>query len=166
MSPLNKRVKGWTGWALVALAVVGLMAVGITRDSGPRTPDERVQQISERIACPICDGENIAESRSATAENMQERVRDLVREGQLSDEEIIADATRQREFRELLVPRSTGLDALAWALPAAAFVIAVVSLFFAFRRWRANAAGIGRASEQDYELVEAALAAEHDEPGE
>jgi cytochrome c-type biogenesis protein CcmH len=56
----------------------------------------------------------------------------------------------------LLVPRSTGIDALVWALPVAALVCAVVGLGAAFRRWKAAADTIP--DDADRRLVAAALA--------
>jgi cytochrome c-type biogenesis protein CcmH/NrfF len=37
-----------------------------------------------------------------------------------------------------LIPRSTGLDALVWALPVAVAVAAIAGLTMAFRRWRSQ----------------------------
>ena len=66
----------------------------------------------------------------------------------------------------LIVPRATGLDALAWALPAAALVCALAGLAVAFRRWRLESASARGATAEDQALVDAALAAEapHDQP--
>ena len=61
----------------------------------------------------------------------------------------------------LLVPRATGIDALVWALPAAALVCAIVGLAVAFRRWKAAADTIP--DDEDRRLVAAAL--DRDEDG-
>ena len=55
-SSLNRRVKRWPGWILLLFVVVGLVAYGATRDTGPRTPDERLESVSKRLACPVCPG--------------------------------------------------------------------------------------------------------------
>ena len=67
-SEWNRRVKGWPGWIALLFVVVGLVAFGATRDTGPRTPDERIESISKRLACPVCQGESVYESRN-TASN-------------------------------------------------------------------------------------------------
>lgn len=156
---LNRRVKRWPAWALLVLAVVGLLAVGVSRDSGPRTPDERIEAISKRLACPVCEGESVYESRNPAANQIREAVKQAVDDGQRSDEEIIQTIVDSyHEGEELLVPTASGVQALAWALPAAAFVIGVVGLAIAFRRWRDGARSLGEATDDDYELVKQAMA--------
>lgn len=154
------------GWIVLAFVVVGLLAVGATRDTGPRTPDDRVEAISKRIACPICQGESVFESRNPTSDGLRRAIRTDVDAGVLSDEEIIDRITSARGGRELLVPTTSGIEALAWALPATAFVIAVVGLAIAFRRWQDNSRRLGRATDADYQLVADALAGERARDGE
>ena len=163
-SDLNRRIKGWPGWILLALVVVGLMAFGATRDTGPRTPDERIESISKRLACPVCQGESVYESRNTASNQIRVAVRQAVNEGTRTDEEIIQDVTTNYEGEELLVPTADGIEALAWALPAAAFVIGVAGLTIAFRRWQLAARQLGSATDEDYELVAAALHDQSDEP--
>lgn len=156
-SELNRSVKRWPVWIVLVFALVGLLAVGATRDSGPRTPDERIESISKRLACPVCQGESVYESRNTASVQIREAVKQAVDEGVQSDEEIIQSIIDAYDGEELLVPTASGVEALAWALPAAAFVIGVVGLTVAFRRWRASAARLGEATEDDYELVAGAL---------
>lgn len=155
---LNRRLKGPIGWIVLSFAFVGLLAYGAGRDTGPRTDDERVQAIAERIACPVCDGESVAVSRNPASDGIKESIRNYVRDGDLDDDQIIATIVAVRGNQELLVPIASGVQALAWALPATAFVIALVGLTLAFRRWRANAATIGEPTDADYQLVAQARA--------
>ena len=163
-SELNRRIKGWPGWILLVFVVVGLVAFGATRDTGPRTPDERIESISKRLACPVCQGESVYESRNTASNQIRVAVRQAVNEGTRTDEEIIQDVTTNYEGEELLVPTADGIEALAWALPAAAFVIGVAGLTIAFRRWQLAARQLGSATDEDYELVAAALHDQVDEP--
>lgn len=154
---LNKRLKRWPGWALLALVVVSLLAVGATRDTGPRTPDERIEAISKRLACPVCQGESVYESRNTAAVQIREAIRRDVNDGVKSDEQIIQDIVNAYDGEELLVPTADGVEALAWALPAAAFVIGVTGLTMAFRRWQASARALGDATDDDYAIVAEAM---------
>jgi cytochrome c-type biogenesis protein CcmH len=155
--PFAARLKGWPGWLLLLFVVVGFLAVGATRDGGPRTPDERVEAISKRVACPVCQGESVYESRHPTSENIKDAIQDRVAEGVLSDDEIIGSIVSSRGGQELLVPTASGVEALAWALPATAFVVGVAGLTLAFRRWRVNSAALGPATDDDFELVARAM---------
>lgn len=163
-SDVNRRLKGWPGWVALLFVVVGLVAFGATRDTGPRTPDERIESITKRLACPVCQGESVYESRNTASNQIRVAVRQSVNEGTLSDEQIIRDVTIRYEGEELLVPTADGIEALAWALPATAFVVGVAGLTVAFRRWQAAARQLGSATDEDYALVAAALDDEHDEP--
>ena len=55
----------------------------------------------------------------------------------------------------LLVPRSSGIDALVWALPVAALICALAGLATAFRRWRVSGEFV--VSDAERELVDKAL---------
>ena len=156
-STVNRQVKRWPGWVVLLFVVVGLVAFGATRDTGPRSQDERIEDISKRLACPVCQGESVYESRNPASDRIRVAIRQGVREGELTDEQIIDQISTAFEGDELLVPTATGIEALAWALPATAFVVGLAGLTIAFRRWQAAARRLGSATADDYALVAAAL---------
>jgi cytochrome c-type biogenesis protein CcmH len=159
-----RSLKRWPAWVLLLLVVVGFLAVGATRDSGPSTPAERAQALEKRVACPRCDGESVYESRSTSSEQLRTQIRAYVDAGELSDAEILGSVVQAYGARVLLVPRATGFEALAWALPAAAFVCAIAALAMTFRRWRREAGDAEEPTDDDRELVAAALASEEAAP--
>lgn len=168
-SPLNRRLKSWPGWLLMVVIVVVFVVVGSTRSSGPQTPSDRVDDITQRIACPVCDGESVFESQNNSSRSIRSTVEQLVRENELGDDEIVDQILNAFGGDLLLVPKASGLDALVWVLPAMGFVIGVTGLGFAFRRWKLAADGVGESTAEDRALVEAALAehaATHDDPDE
>ena len=141
-------------WLLVLFVGVGALAVGATRDRGPLDPGDRIDAISRRIACPVCDGESVYESRNPASEAIRSAIREGVRAGALDDDAVIAGVAEAYGAQVLLVPRATGLDALAWALPVTAAVVAIAALGAAFRRWRAESAALGEATEEDRRIGE------------
>ena len=157
-----KTLKGWPGWVLLVFVVVGFLAVGATRGDGPRSPDERADAVAQRVACPVCDGESVFESRNTASVNIRNRIDALVDAGRANDDEIIADIERSFGGRILLVPRATGIDALVWALPVAALICATAALAVTFRRWRREAKLSRDPTAEDRELVASALAADGD----
>ena len=155
-----KALKKWPAWVLLVFVVVAFLAVGATRDDGPSTPQERSDAIAQRVACPVCDGESVFESRNTASVNIRNRITELVNGWQASDDEIIADIEASFGGRILLVPKATGFDALVWALPVAALICAVAALAMTFRRWRRDAAGASDPTVEDRAMVAAALADE------
>lgn len=163
-SETNARIKRWPGWIVLLFVTVGLIAFGATRDTGPRTPDDRIESISKRLACPVCQGESVYESRNPASNQIRVAIRRAVDDGDLTDEQIVEQVQIAYEGEELLVPTATGVEALAWALPATAFVVGLSGLTLAFRRWQAEARRLGRATEDDYALVATALDGEPPDP--
>ena len=69
-----RRVKSWPAWVLMLLSVVALLAVGIGREAGPSTPEERIDAISKRLACPVCDGESVFEYRGSASQAIRQEI--------------------------------------------------------------------------------------------
>ena len=155
-----RALKKWPAWVLLVFIVVAFLAVGATRDDGARTPEERADSIAQRVACPVCDGESVFESRNTASVNIRNRITQLVDDGRASDDEIIADIEASFGGRILLVPKATGFDALVWALPVAALVCALAGLAMTFRKWRRDAAAAVDPTVEDRAMVAAALADE------
>ena len=155
---MTRSLKSWPSWVLLVLVVGGLLAVGASRDVGARSPKERVEDISRRLACPICDGESVFESRNADSQAIRIEIARQVDTGTVSDDQIINFIEQRFGSKVLLVPRATGIDALVWALPVAALVCAIVGLGVAFRRWKIEADTIP--DDADRRLVAAALASD------
>lgn len=151
----KSKVKQPTVWVVMLIIVGLLLAVGASRDGGPRTQQERVDAISKRLACPTCQGESVYVSRASAAVSLREEIARQVGSGTRSDDQIVAYVEQRFGGQVLLVPRSSGIDALVWALPVAALICALVGLVAAFRRWKVtNAPEI---SDAERELVQKAL---------
>lgn len=156
-SSLNARIKGLAGWLVLLFVAIALVVIGVTADRGARTPDERAEALEQRLACPICDGESLFESRNQASVNLRNEIERLVDAGQLSDDEIIASIESTQNQSLLLVPKTDGIDGLVWALPVAAFVCSVAGLVVAFRRWKLAAENESEPTDDDRDLVAAAL---------
>ncbi len=152
-----QHAKRWPGWVLLVLVVAGLLAYGSTKDVGARTPEERVEEISKQLACPICDGETVYESRNTASISIRAEIRAQVTTTDAGDDEIIAYIVQQFGAQTQLLPRASGFESLVWVIPSVALVCAAVGLWFAFRRWRTAVDTVP--DEQDRALVAAALAA-------
>lgn len=151
----NLRLKSPIVWVVMAIIFCLLLATGANRDSGPRTQQDRVDSIARRLACPTCQGESVYVSRASAAVSLRDEIARQVRSGERSDDQIIAYVEERFGGQVLLVPRSSGIDALVWALPIAALICALVGLVAAFRRWRVSK--VAEISTADRRLVDEAL---------
>ena len=142
------------------LILIGvLLAIGTNRSGGPLTQQDRIDSISKKLACPTCSGESVYSSRATAAESIRTEVARQVGSGIRSDDEIITFIAQRFGGQVLLVPSATGLDALVWALPAAALVISASFLVSLFARWNRNKPNAPTA--EDEKLVNRALAQEN-----
>jgi cytochrome c-type biogenesis protein CcmH len=164
-SELNQRVKRWPGWLLLIFVLAGFLAVGSTRDTGPESQGDRIDEVSKRVACPICDGESVFESQNNASIALRNQIAELVADNDLNDNEIIAFIETRYGGEVLLVPKSSGIDALVWVLPAVAFVCGLGALVVVFRRWKREAGDASDPTDDDRALVEAALAADAEDTG-
>ena len=94
---------------------------------------------------------------------IRNQIADLVADNDLSDAEIIAFIETRYGAQVLLVPKSSGFDALVWVLPAVAFVCGLAALVVVFRRWKREAGDMRDPTDADRALVEAALLADVDD---
>lgn len=149
-----RRLKQGPGWIVVSVLFGVLLVFGIAQGRDARTPEERVEELSKQIACPICDGESVFDSRNPTSAAIRTELLAQVEVGQFSDEQILAYIEERFGEDVLLVPRAEGIDALVWILPVMALAGGVVGLTIAFRRWQRQ--GGLEVTDADRALVEAA----------
>ncbi len=151
----SRRTVGWWPWALMAVVVVGLLAVG-SLGGDPPSLEERAQGIEKTIRCPSCASQSVAHSDAPSAEAVRVLIRERLEMG-YSDEEIRDYvASRYPNGRQLLLdPSGSGFGALVWALPVVAVIVAVAALVRRFGDWRP---GSLEATDADRDLVARALA--------
>ncbi len=157
-SPRWQAFKRGPGWIILGVVVIALMVIGLGRASDELTPGERVEVISKRLACPICDGESVFESRNNASSALRTEIRSQVDAGEASDDQIITFIEQRFGAQVLLVPRADGIDAVVWILPVVAFVCGVAGLAVAFRRWKRAADTVP--TDDDRQLVADARRAE------
>jgi len=146
-------------WILMLLLTVGLLAFGTLRNRGPLTQQGRIDAISQQLACPTCNGESIYVSRAPAAEAIRNEIAREVAAGLNSDNQIVA--VIEKSFPgSVLLPRTDGVESLAWILPVVALAGGLCGLGLVFRRWK-NAALL-HASDADFAIVEAALQDKND----
>jgi cytochrome c-type biogenesis protein CcmH len=158
MSTSNKFNNKYS-WIVMAAIASALLIFGGLRDSGPRSQQDRIDAITMRLACPTCQGESVYVSRASAAEAIRAEVARQVGSGLRTDNETIAYIEQRFGSQVLLLPRSSGIDSLVWALPIAALICGAAALGVVFRKWRTT--DDGAVSAEDSALVDAAMASKN-----
>lgn len=105
---------------------------------GPRPPAEDVQDLSYRIGtklrCPVCQGLSVADSTSAAAIQMQNRIRELVAAGYAEDQIQAYFVERYGEWI-LLDPPTEG-NLLIWLGPGIGIGLGLAWAAYVALKWR------------------------------
>lgn len=109
---------------LVTLALAAFVVIGTATSDPPA--EDRAREIGSLIRCPVCEGEAIADSPSALAEDMMDLVRTRIDEG-LSDQQIIDELIASYSGAQLLDPPLSWETAALWLIPSLAGAVGVVA---------------------------------------
>jgi cytochrome c-type biogenesis protein CcmH len=127
------RVRAWLPWlALAAVLVVALVAL-VARSQPSDSLAARSARLAKQVKCPDCQGESVANSNVEIARNIRALIRQRVAAGQSDDQVLAYIDSLYPDSR--ISPSGSGVDMLAWAVPAAAIVAALGGLGLALRRW-------------------------------
>lgn len=122
-------------WVVMAVLVVGALAVAAAGERSPATTEARVERIAKVVRCPTCEGLSVAESEATASRAIRDEIRRRVEAGESSGE--IRAYLVSRFGRDILLkPESSGAGVIVWALPVAAVIAAVGGLVIAVRRLR------------------------------
>jgi len=121
----------WAGVVVVALS----MLVFATVDEGvPATNADRAYALARDFACPVCQGQSVAESDVPVARSIRREIRVWVDEGR-SDEFVRAQLVANFGEDIDYTPSASGVTSLVWILPVVAGAVAAGGLVLVFRRW-------------------------------
>jgi len=99
--------------------------------------DAQVEVLTTRLRCPVCQGLNVAESRSEAALAMKARIRELVAQGYTQDQVVGYFTDRYGDW-VLLEPPRTGVNWVLWSGPAGLLALGGVLIGFRLRRTAAT----------------------------
>jgi cytochrome c-type biogenesis protein CcmH len=115
--------------------IIGALIIGARDTGGPQTAEQRARSIADRVKCPTCRSQSVADSKAGLSVAIYEEILRRVESGQ-SDAQVLEYVRATYGDDELLVPPATGAGSLVWVLPVVAVIGAAAMLVLAFRRWR------------------------------
>ncbi len=118
----------------LALAQYALLKAGST----PLDPEReaRVEALSKKLRCPLCQGMSIWDSTSAPAVAQVDTVRRLVSEGK-SDEEVRAYFIARYGEWILLQPKAEGFNLVVWLAPGVLLLLGFAVIAAQLRKGKA-----------------------------
>src|SRR3989475_4777456 len=114
------------GRVLVAIALL-VLAGALVFAARPHeaTADERIDQITTELRCPVCQGLSVKDSSSETARQMRDLVAQRVREGK-TNTEIEAEFRASYGDWIFLSPPVASWSGLLWLVPIVAVAAGLV----------------------------------------
>lgn len=125
--------------ALALMLPIAALAVQPDEVLADPAMEARARHISQKLRCPICQGENIDESNAAISRDLRLYVRERLVAGDSDDQVIDAVVDRFGEF-VLFEPRARGGNLLLW-LAGPLMMLVGLLIAWVFLRGRRSAEG-------------------------
>ncbi|TMC94177.1 MAG: hypothetical protein E6J22_06485 [Chloroflexi bacterium] len=123
---------------LAVVAIVGAIWYSIFLQNPPQqTLDQRVQHVGSQLKCPVCQGESVADSQSAIAQQMRGIIRQQLQSG-MTEQAVIQYFQARYGDQIVWSPQWQGFSLLAWLVPIGLLLGGVILLFFVLRDWRSS----------------------------
>ena len=115
----------------LALAVLSLAPGLVHADA----VDDSVRRIALQLQCPVCEGENVADSPSGLAADMRSVIRAKVLAGE-SDQQILDEFVASYGDGILTEPPKRGISLGVWVGPVIGVTVGIVLVTMLLRSWR------------------------------
>jgi cytochrome c-type biogenesis protein CcmH len=97
--------------------------------------DDSVRRIGLQLQCPVCEGQNVADSPSGLAKDMREVIRTRLIAG-ASDKQVLDEFVASYGDGILTEPPKRGISLGVWLGPAIGLVLGALLLGVVLRSWR------------------------------
>ena len=128
ISPAGFRVDFRAAVLLLLLSAALLLSTGTVQAQAPDAgyDEAEAQAIDRMLMCPVCPAESIDQAQVPLARQMRQQVRELLAAGH-SRGEVLAHFADRYGTDVLASPPKSGLNLLAWILPIAGVLAALVA---------------------------------------
>lgn len=111
---------------------IAASAAGAVQDDAEL--EARTREIASRLRCPTCRALSVQDSPSGMAQQMQNLIREKLREGATADEVYAYFVDRYGEWI-LLAPEPAGFNWTVWLLPVFLMAAGLAFVLLTARRW-------------------------------
>ena len=101
--------------------------------------EDGVRRVARQLQCPVCEGQNAADSPSGLAGDMRAVIRDKLAAGE-SDQQILDSFVASYGDSILTDPPKRGIGLGVWLGPTIGLVLGVLALLTLLRTWRRSPA--------------------------
>lgn len=140
-------------WVLLALVLMLSSTPSQAIDPLPfkdRSEELHFQQLTQQLRCPLCQNESLADSHAGVAQDLRQKVFEMMRAGQ-SDAQIKKFLTDRYSNFVLYDPPLNGGTLLLWFGPLTVLIIGAMALLLIVRRRAQQAVMLSAtASEEDW----------------
>lgn len=112
---MRRDIRRTAGWG-IAIAAIVVMVIGLLPGESSADPEQRAVGLEQRLACPLCQGQSLAESDSQVAEDLKVILRDKIDEG-MTDKQIFDFFAARYGEHIVLEPPLLGWGIALWAAP-------------------------------------------------
>lgn len=118
--------------ALPMLSAHAQDATPLSAANSPAYDEKEAQSIDGMLMCPVCPAETIDQAQVPIARQMRQLVRDKLAEGESRDQ--ILDYFAGVYGKDILAaPGKSGVNLVAWTVPVAGMLVALVAGFLVLR---------------------------------
>lgn len=127
---MGDRLRRW-GVPAAMLLLATVITLGLV--TAPPPHGDRADALAQRLRCPVCQGESVADSPSDTAAAIRAQIAEMVAAGR-SDADILEHYVERYGRWVLLDPPARGDTLLLWLLPLAALLAGLAAIVTRRRR--------------------------------
>jgi cytochrome c-type biogenesis protein CcmH len=120
------------GVGIIGILIAALLVAGVAHADAT---DDAVRRIGLQLQCPVCEGQNVADSNSGLAQDMRAVIRTQVQAG-LSDQQILDGFVASYGDGILTEPPKRGVGLGVWLGSAIGIGAGALVLVFVLRGWR------------------------------
>ncbi len=124
----------WWPWLTLAALVLVAVVVLVVRSQPGNSAAARASRLQHELACPVCEGQSVADSNAFEASAIRTEIPELIKQGK-TDAQIRAYYVSRYGDRILLTPANGGIGLVAWLVPAIVLFAGLGAIVLALRRW-------------------------------